>query len=528
MNTAFPVQASAVYSLSELISRALGLWFLARFVDFYGLGSSGLLRTVLPVLGVASALGTVGIPQAVTRLLSSTGRQTSRAIPHGLARACAWTAGFAALSSVLFLFVTVGLAHPLQLDNPDVVQLLLLSVPLLVMNSLSATIKAALLGLGMNMPPALAQTLEIATRVALLFFVTQTPGPHQDLTGAEMGMFLLTASELFELLFLVSTLLFLRLAGRLKTGPRGEPEQRHRALYLSVLRMALSPTLQSLLASAGYAVELPLAEHYLALQYGSHQAEVMIAEYAAVALPLLCAPMFVTDGMATALLPTLTHQRVEQGREVLGHALRSTVRVVAMIAIPASAALYVLAPDLCRWFGATGAAPLLAWLAPIAFPLYLQAPLGAALQAQGQSRGLLYSGLVADVLRLLSLWWCLGVWHLAVAGILITCALAVLAQTAILLHMTIRTSPFAFPYTTVCQAFLCGVVVCAMCMTARRVPDHLRFDHHPVLWATFMVMAGTTYLLVAGELTPAAFGRLPVVGRPLRRAAEAHVRRMLG
>lgn len=527
MNASFPVRESTIFSISEFTARALGLLFLAKFVALFGLGSSGLFRTVLPVIGIACAIGSVGVPQAVTRLVSASDVQER----HTLYRDhLTVTAATTVLSMGITMALLLGLIQMSRIGHfgdADMVRLLLNSLPLLLITCISGTTRAMLLGMGMNFVTAASQILEASVRLGLVIAAASAPVKKLDFSGAEAGIYMITTSETMALLFLLAVLGFSLSTKRLRVIHRSVSLRHRIQTWWSILRMSISPTTQSLLASAGYALELPLAEHFLAVQFGEHQAEALVAEYAAVAIPLLCAPMFVTDGMATALLPALTAQRAQRGRASLSAALFSTIRAVAMLSIPVSAGLYILAPVLCRWFGAGHAALLLCWLAPLAFPLYLQAPLASILQAQGRGRALLYASLFGDLVRIASLYVCLGPLHLAEFGLALACAISVVSQTLVLLTMALRLSPVSTPWSTLCHSVFSSVVVGAVCLLGLHVHHALGFEQAPWVWLVLAVTAGALYLFIAGEISPAALGSLPVVGSRLRQIAEFGLRRMI-
>lgn len=526
LNPSFPVRESTIFSISEFTARALGLLFLAKFVALFGLDSSGLFRTVLPVIGIACAIGSVGVPQAITRLVSASDVQARHTLYRDHLSITAETTAVSMGITTAVLLSLIQLSRIGHIGDTDMIRLLLISVPLLLVTCISGATRAILLGMGMNFVTAASQILEASVRLALVIAAAAEPIKRLDFSGAEAGIYMITTSETMALLFLVAVFGFSLYTKRLRVTYRPVSLRYRLQTWWSILRMSISPTTQSLLASAGYALELPLAEHFLALQFGEHQAEALVAEYAAVAIPLLCAPMFVTDGMATALLPALTAQRAQRGRASLSAALFSTIRAVAMMSIPVSAGLCILAPVLCRWFGAGHASLLLCWLAPLALPLYLQAPLASILQAQGRGRALLYASLFGDLVRISSLYICLGPFHLAEFGLALACAISVVSQTLVLLTMALRMSPISAPWITLCHSLLCSVVVGAVCLLGLHVRHALGFEQAPWVWLALAVSAGAFYLFVAGEITPATLGSLPVVGSRLRQIAELGLRRV--
>lgn len=516
----FPLRESGILSLSELIARILGLLFLAHFVKGLGLAESAAFRTVLPLIGVAAALGSIGLPQALTRLFAAhqgaveTGQQTksrrSLAARSGTSAATwqktASTAPPAVPASLLLsallavlctaLLTICGLqallaatSHP-SINKEDLHTLLAMTAPLLLLMCATGSLRGILLGLGHTYAPALAQILEVGSRLlvllALLPLVLEKGSLSAEplplaigglpLSGAQFGLLTLTVGEAAAGMFLGWMLMrSLRQRGVRVTpsavytrdkNTRSNTFTRHAAYthgqntrstsspftstrtayptlrpFFSILRMSLAPTGQALLASLGFALELPLAHEWLTQAHGEAAADRLIAEYAAIAIPLLCAPMVLTDGLSTALLPAIAAERSRSGRRELAQQTQKVIAAVALIALPATGAFFLLAPQLAAWFGSAHAAPLLLLLAPLALPLYLQAPLSSLLQAQGYSRALLFAGLCGDAVRLGGLWLGLAVFHLTATGLALAFGASVLTQTLLLMALLLRLTP---------------------------------------------------------------------------------------
>jgi O-antigen/teichoic acid export membrane protein len=474
-----------------------------------------LFRTVLPVLGMACAVGTVGLPQALTRLVSAAGTREKRGMLDYHLVAMAATAVASTVLTVGTVLVLADVSSYSGVTDAGFPALLLLSIPLLLITCVSSTLRGVLLGLGLTTAVAASQICEVALRLLIVMVLPGNFRSTVDMAGAKAGIYIVTASEASSLLFLIGVCGWLMMAGRIPVVRTRTSWRDHVRTWWSIGRMSISPTAQALLTSAGYALELPLAEHYLAIRFDSHTADTLVAEYAAVAIPLLCLPMFVTDGMATALLPTMTARRAQFGLASLGPSLYQTVRVVAMFAVPATAALFVLARPLCAWFGAATAAQVLVWLAPLALPLYLQAPVASILQAQGRGRALLYASLFGDVVRIGTLYWCLDRWQMALAGLVFAFAVSTLLQALVLLGMAVHVTPIPVPWVTLCHSVLCSVVVSAILIAGMHAPAPYQITQFPVLWLALSASAALWFYLIAEELSPHTLSRLPYVGARL-------------
>ncbi|MFD2171745.1 oligosaccharide flippase family protein [Tumebacillus lipolyticus] len=508
----FPVRESSILGLAELVSRLLGLLFLARFVTTLGLAESAEFRMLLPLIGVAATLGTVGLPQALTRLFATSAREEGRPVPLPLLSAAAIGTGCAIGFALLLLFGLSSLASQQAIDRQELALLLGATVPLLLLICVTGSLRGALLGLGHTYSPALSQVLEVSVRlVALTYWLPMLT--FEEVRSAELGILTLTLGEAASCLLL--SIMLWRVLKR-----RGVRQQRSQRALFSILRMSFAPTGQALLASLGYALELPLAHRLLAQAHGEQLASVWLAEYATIALPLLCAPMVLTDGIATALLPVAAAERLQRQRGAFSIHLRRIIGAVMMVALPASGALIVLAPQLEAWFRAPGASLLLWLLAPIALPLYLQAPLSALLQAQGRSRALLYAGLLGDLVRLLAICLLLQPGQFERSGLALSFWLATLVQTGTLLWMLSRLSIVSVPWRTLYHSFQAALTLSALLLVGLHVPFPFSFAAHPFLWSAAAALSCLCTLLVAEEISPQSLARLPIIGSTARFLSE--------
>ncbi|TCP55620.1 O-antigen/teichoic acid export membrane protein [Tumebacillus sp. BK434] len=502
----FPVRESSILSLSELLSRLLGLLFLARFVAKLGLHESAEFRMLLPLIGIAATLGSIGLPQALTRLFASAVLDAGRPVPHSLLRAALWgtlcAAGFALLTMLLLSLLAVQDG----IFKSEFARLLEAAVPLLLLMCATGSLRGMLLGLGSTYAPACAQVVEVGVRLgALLLLLPDAAAAH--LPAAEVGILTLTAGEGLAGLFLGAVLWR-------EVAKRGVVRDRASGALFSVLRMSLAPTGQSLLATLGYALELPLAHELLSRTHGAAAASQLIAEYASIALPLLCAPMVLTDGIATAHLPLASAERAASGGQAFAVHLRRVLGAVMMVALPATGMALVLAPTLAGWFHAPEAALMLLLLAPAALPLYLQAPLSALLQAQGRSRALLYAGLLGDLVRLGMILAAFGLWQAGRAGFALAFAASALVQTGSLLWMLRRYSTLVMPWRTLYRSVQAALAAVALLLVALHapLPYSYSFSAQPIAWGAGALLLAGWILLYAEEITPQTLSRLPLLG----------------
>ncbi|PWK10309.1 hypothetical protein [Tumebacillus permanentifrigoris] len=479
---ALPIRESGILSVADGIARVLGLLFLARFVLEMGLGESAAFRIVLPMIGVAASFGSIGVPQALTRLFASGSGSWRTAVWATLLAMLVSVAGLATLSTLASL--RGGPAH-------EIAKLCITATPLLLLTCWTGSLRGILFGLGSTYAPALAQVLEIGTRLWVLTTIWPLVKSDLPASGSQVGLYILTTGELATAVFLSLVL------GSVLRKRRLTPPLTTHTLP-TVLRMACAPAGQALLASLGYALELPLAEAWLSQTLDHEAARNLIANYSAIALPLLCAPMVFTDGLATALLPSASAQ---QSRTALQ--LRRVIAAVALLALPVTAALLVLAPQLTSWFGSGAAAGLLLALAPLTLPFYLQAPLSSLLQASGYSRALLIAGLCGDAVRIGTLYLAIHTLQFTRFALPLACAAAVCVQTAILLRLALNlTREATIPWRTLLHAGSSTLPLMAILISGLHAPADLSLQAHPLAWSLLAATVTLLHLRLAGVVPP--------------------------
>jgi stage V sporulation protein B len=521
----FPIRESSILSVSDLISRLLGLLFLARFVSSLGLENTAAFRITLPLVGVAAAFGSIGLPQALTRLFA-TSTPHRRAVPRSDLLTSLIATLCAACATVLTLSLLIYFTAAEQIEKQGLAALLRYTLPLLLLMCVTGSLRGMLLGLGSTYAPALAQVLEVCTRLLVLLALVPLSARQLQVDGAQLGILTLTAGEAVAGVFLFAMLAVL-LKRRGVYRDRSPLKGKSRSL-LAVLRMSFAPTGQSLMASLGYAMELPLAQTWISRYTGTHVAEQLVAEYAAIALTLLCTPMVLTDGIATALLPLAAKERASGGSVSMAPLLRRAIGAVAMIALPTTGALLVLAPSLTAWFGAPSASTMLLLLTPLTLPLYLQAPLASLLQAHGRSRALLLAGIGGDAARIGGLWLGTAYWQFERLGLALAFASCVLVQTTVLLVVAKRLIPLRFPWRTIVHSAQAALAIAALLLVGLHTPAPYSMHTHPFAWGALALCSAAFVFLIAGELTPHVLSSLPLVGRPLGQVSQRVVRRLMG
>ena len=137
----------------------------------------------------------------------------------------------------------------------------------------------------------------------------------------------------------------------LRSGPRGPrpgPEER-RAVWRNVLKYALPVTAGGAVTTgiASFGTVL-LPRRLVAAGLTESEALSQLGVISGMALPLMSFPMVFLSALSTVLLPTISGSRSRGARPDLERKIRKAVQAVSLIALPATAILLPLAPELSR------------------------------------------------------------------------------------------------------------------------------------------------------------------------------------
>jgi len=144
----------------------------------------------------------------------------------------------------------------------------------------------------------------------------------------------------------------------------------------------------------------------------------LYGNYTALAVPMFNLPPILIYPLTTALIPVISAARAD--REKCQHIVCVSLSATAMIALPCSAGMCLMAEPILRLFyradlAAVGA-PLLSALAPAVLFLSIFAMCNAILQAIGEARYALYAILLGAAVKLASDWILTGTATIAIMG----------------------------------------------------------------------------------------------------------------
>ncbi|PTQ52024.1 MAG: Stage V sporulation protein B [Brockia lithotrophica] len=368
-----------------------------------GTEALGLAQLVLPLLFFFLAFARFGLHVALPKGIA----QAASVRDEGrMARlfylAVGLTLGFGGAGGILLALLAEPLARG-AFANPELVLPLRVAGLALGIMGMGTVLRAYFQGLSDMRPPAVAATVEVLVRSPASVLLAWLFLPYGS-SAAAAGIL---AATLFGE---VASLVYL--AVRYRRDPTFRPPaavrtaasgtQAVRADLRFLLREGWPVFLAQVIASSAYAAE-PILVNRALLHGGASASEAaaLYGELTGLAVFLVWFPTTFSYSLSQSLIPAMAEAwaRRDRGRTV--DLLRQSVRHTSALTFPFAAFFFFFASPLADVLFATPRlAPHLSLLALAAPFLYVQGPLGSALQALGWSQVNARNTLAASVLKL--------------------------------------------------------------------------------------------------------------------------------
>ncbi len=376
------VRGVLVLALAGVLVRLSGFIYrapLARLIHSEGLG---IYQMALPAFHALLALAMGGVPLAVSNLVAeytACGRpQVARRVLRLALTGVAVTAAVAA--------VTLAVAAPrlaATLGDPRAVYSLLALAPAIFLFSLEGCLRAYFQGCQLMTPTALAQmaeqALRITTTLALAYALYPLGLPYAA-AGAALAAGAAGQAELRYNAVSYSR----KPPERPRRWDPGEPDGR---LIGRILALSWPATLGAVLLPLLTLADVGVIQRSLqATGFTRAEATALYGQYSGMAYTLVSLPSVLTGALASVLMPVAASAHAQHDRRAISRRVRLSVRVTALICLPAVVGLMVLArPLVTVVFDEPAAALPLVWLAPVAFLMPLAVVMGSVLLGLGRT-----------------------------------------------------------------------------------------------------------------------------------------------
>lgn len=401
MNTTF-IRGTFILTAAAFFTRALGFMngiLLARMLGKEGMG---LLMIAHPLLPLFITLTELGLPAAISKLVSEAELQKNTArVRKILVVSLSITA---TLSIVLTLFALLGSKWIASVFLPDqrAYYAMVALTPIIPLVALTAVLKGYFRGKQNMRPLAISDIIETLVQIAFVIAVVHWLLPYGVEYAAAGAMVSVVIGEGAGLLYLLARFSLYRKEYALGDAPPARNPESFYETLRDLLRLGLPMTGSGFVHSLFRAFLPALVTHSLLLSGIGTAAEAtksfgLLAGYV---FPLLFLPGFFTQSLSTALIPAISEAAAAGDRRMMHDRMDTAMRIALFVGIPCSIILYVWAvPLTTSIYHAPEAGPILRAIVPLFFLHYFEAPLHAILLGLGKASTVMWNLIVTNVFQ---------------------------------------------------------------------------------------------------------------------------------
>lgn len=347
------MRGAFILAAGSLLSRALGAVYRLLLPMLVGGGEQGayalgLYNYSYRIYSVALVLSTVGLPLAVSRLVSQRLAQGDGA---GVRRVFA---AARVLLAGLGLVITLGLAAVAPLFaravDPNALYPILAIAPAVFMVSVMSAYRGLFQGMQVMTPYAVSQVVEQIIRVATILAaaVLLLPwGIPAAMAGASFGAVTGAAAAFVYLWYTIRR--HRAEFDRVLAAGQPAPPTPWGGIMREIMTLAIPISLASLAFPVISLIDLSVP---VLLQGGGLDAEAATTAYGALsqAEPFLNVPLTLTTGFALSLVPAITEAASQGSAGRVRRGIGASLRIALIITVPAVTGLILLAHDLAAAF----------------------------------------------------------------------------------------------------------------------------------------------------------------------------------
>lgn len=388
------LKGTIILLAAGLITRVLG--FINRIViaRFIGEEGVGLYMMAVPTFILAITITQIGLPVAISKNVAEAEAAGDTAkIKKILVVSLATTISLSVLFTPILLFFAPLLAETLLTDSRTLMPLLAIA-PVVPIIAISSVLRGYFQGRQNMKPAALSQLIEQIVRIALIALLTKMFLPYGIEYAAAGAMASSVIGELASLLYLLTTF-------KLKKKFRVRRQffsfvKSGKQTFKELMNIALPTTGSRIIGNLAWFFEPIVVAHSLAIAgVATIEATKQYGSLTGFALPLLMLPSFVTQSLATALVPAISEANAQNNKKLIEYRLQQALRLSLLTGGLAVIILYVLSqPLMLVMYGSASGAEFIQLMAPFFIVYYFQAPLQAALQALNLARAAMINSLI--------------------------------------------------------------------------------------------------------------------------------------
>ncbi len=404
------VVATLILIIGGFITKILSMVIKIVMTRLVGTEGIGLYMLVNPTFMLFIAICTLGMPTAISKLVSEDKRNNKKLVFSAVAIAIIINILIMLTILISGRFIANNLLHePRSYYSIIAIGLVLPFI------SISSILRGYFFGKQKMIPHVVSNITEDITRLISIILFT----PLFLMKGLEYAVsFLILSNIISELTSII--ILFFFLPKNFKLNKNDITP--NLSNIKDILEISLPTTGSRLIGTIGAFFE-PIILTFFLLKTGFTN-QYILTEYGVLngyVMPLILLPSFFTGAISQALLPIVSQGYSNKKYEYVRNKIKQALFFSLLIGIPATL-IFTFIPEipLKLIFNTNEGINYIKVLAPICLLHYIQAPLTSTLQAIGKSHTAMLGTLVGMILRTVCLIVCcnmgLGLWSLVIAS----------------------------------------------------------------------------------------------------------------
>lgn len=514
------LKGTIILLIAGLITRVLG--FINRIViaRFIGEEGVGLYMMAFPTFILVITITQIGLPVAISKNVAEAEAVGDKAkVKKILVVSLATTITLSAIFTPLLLLTAPLLAETLLTDSRTLLPLLAIA-PVVPVIAISSVIRGYFQGRQSMKPVALSQMIEQVIRISLIAVLTKTFLPYGIEYAAAAAMVASVIGELASLLYLITSFKLkkkFRLRKKfftyLKSG---------KSTFQELMSIAIPTTGSRMIGSLSWFFEPIVVAHSLAI--AGVIAGAATRQYGALtglALPLLMLPSFITQSLATSLVPAISEAHSKNNMKLVEYLLQQALRFVFLTGGLAVVVLYVLSDPLMEvLYGSTSGAQFIQLMAPFFLFYYYQGPLQAALQALNLARAAMINSLIGAVVKTVVIFLLASQPAFGINGVAIGLLVGFVLVTLLHFATVLKAVSFTFYMRDYIKTFfVMGVSGWTGYWLLQHLPSEQLLSFKVLIVALSISFVYILLILLLGLLQKEELNRIPWIGNLLSKLA---------
>lgn len=405
------IKSTIILIIGGLITKVLGM--IIKIVLTRTIGTEGISEymLVLPTFNLFITLCNLGVPIAITKLISEKKNSSKRiVIPTTIIVLL-----YDFILIFIILFIAKYLANNLLHKNSIYYPLIAIGSTLPFI-TLSSIIKGYFFGKEKVFPITLSNIIEQIARLLLTTTVVAKMMNHSLIAAVTTVVLINIISEGASIIILLFSLP--------KDKITKEDFRRDNKLLREIFGISIPNTMARLIGSITYFFEPIILTNIL--KYVGYNSEYITTTYGVIngyVYPLLLLPSFFTLAISSAILPVVSNSYSNKNYSYTKKKIKEAIFFSMIVGIPATL-IFIFIPDipLKLVYNTTLGTEYIKVTAPFFLLHYIQAPLTSSLNGMGYSKtamkGTLYGGIIKILGLVIFSLLKMGLWSLIISTIL--------------------------------------------------------------------------------------------------------------